>query len=283
MRANGLTVDKRLLPATGKRFWEKVNMHGPVARAGMTRCWEWKRPHSGPYGRFWIGSKTCQAHRASWLLIKGDIPDGLEVCHRCDNPPCVRPSHLFLGTTADNAADKVAKGRSTYGVRNRTNVLTVDNVYTIRRLLESGSMTRARIAGLFGIGVQAVDKIKTGESWSHLPGPLPTPRTTLTKDVIALAAARYLSGETHVATLAAEFGVGRETLRKALQGSGVATRKGRPAHVLVLNEAIVAEARRRAADGETIKAIAAATGKPYRTLWAAVRGPNWRTMETREP
>ena len=90
------------------RFWLKV--------AKSDGCWEWTAGRStGGYGQFKLyingRHRTINAHRAGWLLFKGPIPDGMEVCHRCDNPPCVRLDHLFLGTISDNARDMVAKGR----------------------------------------------------------------------------------------------------------------------------------------------------------------------------
>lgn len=77
-------------------------------------CWEWSGLRSARgYGRF--GHDSRRAHRIAWELTFGPVPDGLLVCHTCDNPPCIRPEHLFLGTDADNARDMVAKGRGRYG------------------------------------------------------------------------------------------------------------------------------------------------------------------------
>ena len=88
------------------RFWEKV-------RTGKG-CWEWQGGRAA-FGHGLIhlgnGNKLVQAHRVAWELANGPIPDGLCVLHHCDNPPCVRPTHLFLGTLGDNARDMVAKGR----------------------------------------------------------------------------------------------------------------------------------------------------------------------------
>lgn len=94
-----------------ERFWAK-------ATSG-DGCWEWMGPRVGiGYGSFWANGKTVRAHRLAWELVNGPIPTGLSVLHRCDNPPCVRPDHLFIGTNADNSKDMVQKGRSPTGLRN---------------------------------------------------------------------------------------------------------------------------------------------------------------------
>ena len=75
-------------------------------------CWEWTDGCDGDgYGVVGAGGKTVRAHRVAWEVAHGPIPDGVHVLHQCDNPPCINPAHLFLGTQADNMADKVAKGR----------------------------------------------------------------------------------------------------------------------------------------------------------------------------
>lgn len=94
-------------PSMEERFWSKVDLKGP------DDCWEWqasKLPDG--YGSFGVRSRVVdKAHRVSWVLKNGPIPDGMSVCHRCDNPPCVNPDHLFLGTQQDNMKDMVSKGR----------------------------------------------------------------------------------------------------------------------------------------------------------------------------
>lgn len=88
------------------RFWEKVN------KATLTGCWEWvgAKRYFG-HGNFWLNRKNIGSHQASWLINRGPIPKGACVLHACDNPPCVNPEHLFLGSLSDNSRDCIRKGR----------------------------------------------------------------------------------------------------------------------------------------------------------------------------
>jgi hypothetical protein len=92
------------------RFWPKVD------KRGEDECWEWQGSRSRGYGRILIGGakgRPYQAHRIAWELTVGHrLPDSIMVLHRCDNPPCVNPAHLFLGTQLDNMRDCAAKGRT---------------------------------------------------------------------------------------------------------------------------------------------------------------------------
>lgn len=98
------------------RFWEKVERQGP------DECWPWTGATRSGYGALWIDGVLQRAHRVSWVLNVGPIPKGQHVLHRCDNPPCVNPTHLFLGSHADNMADKAAKGRVRSGSLTETAV-----------------------------------------------------------------------------------------------------------------------------------------------------------------
>ena len=145
-----------------RRFWSNVD------KKSLDECWTWtasKLTHG--YGAFGVGMKRISAHRFSWTLHFGEIPKGMVVCHKCDNPPCVNPNHLFLGTDADNQRDKKLKGRSARGESNSKAKLTEDNVQEIRRLIKDGLSSR-KIAERFGVRHAAILTIKNGKNWSWL-------------------------------------------------------------------------------------------------------------------
>lgn len=134
-------------------------------------CWEWTRgKHRFGYGWFHNGRKTVTAHRYSYELHFGPIPEGMGVLHRCDNPSCVRPDHLFLGTQADNNADKVRKGRQHRGEGTGGAKLCADDVRQIRELYAAG-LTQIKIAESFGICRENVGQIVRRETWKHVGVP----------------------------------------------------------------------------------------------------------------
>ena len=116
------------------------------------------------------------AHRAAWELANGPVPNGMSVLHRCDNPPCVRPEHLFVGTQKDNVRDMIEKGRRAtlestthFGSDVGTSKLTVDEVVEIRRLYASG-MRQIPLGKMFGVHQNSISRIVNRKSWQTAPG-----------------------------------------------------------------------------------------------------------------
>jgi hypothetical protein len=131
-------------------------------------CWGWSASLSGKYGKVHYFGKYIMAHRASYMIHKGEIGD-LNVLHSCDNPPCTNPDHLFLGTTLDNVRDKIKKGRdnTAKGENTRHAKLTGEQVIKIKRLLSSGVISRV-IAEAFDVNMTTIADIKQGRSWKHI-------------------------------------------------------------------------------------------------------------------
>lgn len=137
---------------------------------GLFGCWPWTAAGlPDGYGRLSRKGIGYLAHRMAWSLTNGPIPDGMNVCHRCDNPPCCNPTHLFLGTVADNNADKLAKGRhvALVGELNGVARLTPDRVREIRALAAEG-WDKARIARNFSVGRTTIRDVLSGRNWSHV-------------------------------------------------------------------------------------------------------------------
>lgn len=150
--------------ATIVRFWSKV-------RKDPDGCWRWTSTITAcGYGQFKFRGKhgaSALAHRVSWELHNGPIPAGLCVCHHCDNPCCVNPDHLFVGTPSDNMRDKAEKGRAAKGDRNAACVLSPDAVRAIRAMGDTRASHRS-IARLHGVSHKTVSDILHGRRWTWL-------------------------------------------------------------------------------------------------------------------
>ena len=153
------------------RFWAKVDKRGP------NDCWLWTAAVNEhgygvmrPEGR--RSGPTIKAHRVA-VMLNGRNPEGLCVLHRCDNPPCVNPAHLFLGTKADNAADRDAKGRGNRGSVNGHARLTETQVADIRARAAAGVLQRV-LAAEYGVSRPTISRIVTGKGWLHVPAEPPT-------------------------------------------------------------------------------------------------------------
>lgn len=124
------------------------------------RCWPWRgSTDQCGYGMFWLNGKTIHASRAYFLVHDKEIPSGLEVCHVCDNPRCVNPRHLYLGTPAQNAGDREDRGRA-----NRPCKLTESKVRVIRGWLQKG-IKASSLAQQFGVTYRTIKYIADGITW----------------------------------------------------------------------------------------------------------------------
>lgn len=147
----------RIVPQK-ERFWDKIKK--------TSTCWLWvaKARHTWGYGFF----DRMYAHRFSWKIHFGEIPPGMFVCHKCDIPACVRPSHLFLGTNADNMRDKVLKNRHPVGIQIKNHKLTEDQVREIRSLYIPNKFGCIKISKIFNINPENVRCIVHRKTWKHI-------------------------------------------------------------------------------------------------------------------
>ena len=157
-------------PSVADRFWTKVERLGP------DDCWPWKaapRRKDQGYGAFWLNGRHQPSSKVAWLLTNGSVPEMQQVCHRCDNPSCCNPNHMFLGTNKDNNDDKVAKGRHVFGERVWTAKLSPDDVRFIRSHKAPGAKRApvgiaGKLAEQFGVTKQYISEVWGNKSWRSL-------------------------------------------------------------------------------------------------------------------
>lgn len=187
-------IQDDLTDVTMERFWSLVE------KGSSDECWAWRGPRDAAgYGRFRVANRPEVAHRVAYTHAIGPIPRGLFGCHRCDNPSCVNPAHIFIGTSQDNFNDMRRKGRAASaangkhgsvtcpesiprgdshylrmhpekvarGSANPNAVLDEAQVLSIRELAVSG-VSRRRLSALFGAAKVTIDRIVNGKSWRHV-------------------------------------------------------------------------------------------------------------------
>jgi hypothetical protein len=146
----------------GMRFWDKVS---PEPNTG---CWLWAGSvDAAGYGQLGAGGKRgrpLKAHRVAWELTFGPLPAGMFACHRCDNPGCVNPAHLFVGAPAENTADMIRKGRQ----KKPNAKLTTADVLAIRRSYAGGGVTHADLSGRFGVSRAAISMLLKRHTWREV-------------------------------------------------------------------------------------------------------------------
>lgn len=149
------------LESATKRFYERFI---PITETG---CWIWEAC-LGNHGYGVIGygghQKTICAHRFSWMIHHGEIPEGMDVLHKCDVRACVNPSHLFLGTQRDNNKDKIKKSRQAKGRQLPISKLSEEAVREIRKSTE----TQAMLAIRYGVNQSEISRVKNWQAWRHV-------------------------------------------------------------------------------------------------------------------
>lgn len=151
-----------------ERFWSRVDKSG-----GEDSCWNWiAAKDKNGYGNFrcHYKEKEQRSHRHAWVFTNGKIPESMCVLHKCDNPSCCNPKHLFIGTNLDNMLDKTRKGRNNAPVGERAGLtkLTEKQVLEMREMFASGLLTQRAIAKKFSVGYKAVNKIVHRQRWKHI-------------------------------------------------------------------------------------------------------------------
>lgn len=157
-----------------------ARLHARSKREGECLVWTGHRLPRG-YGLLSVKTETWMgkryAHRIAWEIANGrPVPEGRMVCHRCDNPSCIEPAHLFLGTHKENMADMKSKGRGHWngivrkGAAHPNAILTPAQVQEIRRMYRDCTVTHSRLAALFEVSTGTITAILNGRRWSDLPG-----------------------------------------------------------------------------------------------------------------
>jgi hypothetical protein len=168
LKTHGSVEDKKHSHASiEQRFWRLVD------KRSDDECWEWKgQILKGGYGRLSAGPKgggAFLAHRLSWQLAnKQEIPEKMVVMHKCDNPKCVNPNHLSLGTYMENTWDMISKGRAKhvvfFGTDNKRSILNPELVVEIR----NSDLNHAAMARKIGVSVGCIRSVRSGRTWSHV-------------------------------------------------------------------------------------------------------------------
>lgn len=198
------------MPDTPFRTPDEVSFWARVECGEL--CWNWQGTLVHKYGSLTWQGRTWRAHRLAWVLTYGAIPSGLCVLHRCDNPRCVRPGHLFLGTQADNNRDRDEKGRRAgpSGEQCHNAILTAGKAKDVARRIRLGQ-THAAIAEGLGITLRSVDHVASGRTWKHLGLPNMRRQERMEPEKVRAIRAERIAGGT-VSGIARKYGLAKSSV-----------------------------------------------------------------------
>lgn len=146
-----------------KRLW------GNVDKSNLNGCWLWLGATQSPgYGTLRMAGRKIFTHRLAYELANGSIGPNMDVCHKCDNPPCCNPAHLFLGTRMMNIHDSAEKGRMKRGSKHHNAKLNEGDVLEMRRLYQSNTFSQSKLAGQFGVSITTVNHILNRKTWKQI-------------------------------------------------------------------------------------------------------------------
>lgn len=222
-----------------ERFWSKVH------KGGEDECWDWMRgKDKDGYGAFWLNNEDIRAHRLAFIMKNGQIPSNMFVCHRCDNPACVNPGHMFLGSSRDNINDMLSKGRTLKGEKNNGAKLKEHQVTEIKKIYLAGNVSSRVLAKQFGVGKGTILKIVNGEAWSHNDLPDGVESIDCIKRIaearrdihavsnenVLMVYDLYFTGTISAKKIGEMFGVAKRTILSIING-GYASRVPLPPHI----------------------------------------------------
>lgn len=209
-----------------------ARFHSKHAKGDDRACWEWEQKSRTPqgYGRFFVSAERAYfpAHRVAYAIERGEVPADILVCHRCDNRACVNPEHLFLGTSAENTADAVAKGRLASGEEHGISKLSKVEADEIRELYATGEWSVRSLGRKYGVDGEDIRQILLGNIWGDVPAELADRIAAAAKANKAAAYQKALDPEQEDEVrvlsaagwsqrkLAARFGCSATTVRKTL-------------------------------------------------------------------
>jgi predicted DNA-binding protein YlxM (UPF0122 family) len=224
VRIRGVSESKLLrTKSLEDRFWANVDK--------TETCWLWTGWKDGKgYGKIHTVNSygpVISAHRLSWELHNGKVEDkSLNICHKCDVPACVNPSHLFLGTTLDNIRDKVSKGRQPHGEKTGGAILTREIVLNIRRRYYKGDISIEKLGKEMSISSGAIASVVMGKSWAWLksddpecqPPATPKMKSKLTEKEVLEIRRLWATGKFKCHEIASKFGVSRGAINGIVYG-----------------------------------------------------------------